>query len=136
MNRSGKDSRCVRSGYVWRWHPPGCVSIIEPALTRPTLHWHNFQIAVDLEMTIEQACKFAKCHAVSRRQRKLTNERRELRDQNVTRYLNSADRVRPIANDHLLAEFPGGSHAIRHRVSKGVNTTTNALHVKHEHIDL
>src|ERR1700682_907415 len=129
MNRSGKDIRSGRSGYVWRRHYPGCVSIIEPALTRPALHRRNLQIAADLEVTIEQSGKFAKCHTVPRGQRKLANERSKCWNQNITSYLNTADRVRPIANNEFLAKFPGGSHAIRHCVGKGVNTTANALHI-------
>src|SRR4029453_14623696 len=64
---------------------------------------------------------------------KLTNKRCVL--QKIPCYSAAADRIGPIAYDHLLSETFCCAHAIRHRVSKRIDPTTDVLHVEHQHID-
>ena len=51
----------------------------------PPIHHQDFQFAADAEMVIEHQRQFTQSHAVSRRNRKLTNERGLLRFQDISR---------------------------------------------------
>ena len=78
-------------------------------------------------MLIEHSCQFGHGHSVARRNRKLADERCEGSIEYVSRNLRARDWIGTIANNDLLAQSFASPHAIRHRVSKRVDATSNAL---------
>src|SRR5215212_3211345 len=70
------------------------------------------------------------------REGKLSYKRRVLRFENISSHTRPIDWVRPIANDHSLSQSARRSHAVRERVDKRVDATTNVLHVKEQNVDV
>jgi hypothetical protein len=91
---------------------------------------------VDVEFVVEQARQLADCHTVPQRDGELADKRRERRIQPAAFDLVAANRIRPIADDHVDAVPGRCAHAVGHGVDVGVDPGADILQIHHQHVEI
>src|SRR5580765_1926255 len=102
----------------------------------PPFHCYYVQLAIYVEVFLEELSEFARRHPMPGWNRKLSHKRCELRLKNITCHLRTVYWIRTITDDYPFTCSLGGPHAVGHRVDKGVNPTTDVLHIKNQNIDI
>src|SRR4030095_5675837 len=75
-------------------------------------------------------------HAVARGNRILSNKGSLLRLQDISGNTDPIDWVGAIADSYLFVQSSGSSHEICHRISEGIDPTSDILHIKDQDIDV
>src|SRR5207249_3288308 len=78
---------------------------------------------------------FANRHAMPHRDRELADERLEAGGEHRAFHGESADRVRPIADDRLDAMPSGGAKTVGHRIDVGVDAGSDVLEIDHQRVN-
>ena len=136
QHRSRIDERRLERRHVRRRHDPRRPGLVVVHRTLPPLHRHDVEVCANAEVLVEEPRQLANRHPVTHRNRIEPDERLEARLQHRPFDRVAADRVRPIAHDHLHAVPAGADQAVRHRVDVGVDAGSDVLQVDDEHVEV
>ena len=104
-------------------------------IARPALHRDDLEIRAQAEVRVEHPRELGDGHAVPHRDRKLADERLEAVLEDGAFDLHAANRVGPVADDHLEPVSLRRTQAVGHRVDEGVDAGTDVLQVDDQRVE-
>ena len=134
-HRAGIDDGAVERGEIRRRDDPGKTGLVKVHRAAPAVEHDHVEAGADVEVLVEETGQLADRQTVAHRNGKLPDKRAPglLQVRALDRI--SANRVRPIADDHRQPASRRRAHAVGHRVDVGVDPRSHVLEIDDEHVE-